>query len=129
MIGSGRQIAVYTFGEPVDIRKSFKTFSALVVGLGRDVLSGHFFLFVNFVRHNACTPPKLFRGLRQCRLQSRSLVFSDCQEHCMHDMQRPVLGVAAPASEGESVHAQDTIDRMAARSLVNTIRFVAGCTI
>ena len=31
MISSGRQIAVYAFGEPVDMRKSFNTLSALVV--------------------------------------------------------------------------------------------------
>jgi hypothetical protein len=29
---------VYAFGEPVDMRKSFNTRSALVVGLGREVL-------------------------------------------------------------------------------------------
>jgi len=34
---SGRQIAVYAFGEPVDMRKSFNTLSALVVALGREV--------------------------------------------------------------------------------------------
>ena len=45
MISDGRQIAVYAFGEPVDMRKSFNTLSALVVELGREVLSGHFFLF------------------------------------------------------------------------------------
>ena len=53
MIGSGRQIAVYAFGEPVDMRKSFNTLSALVVALGRDVLSGHFFLFVSRNRKRA----------------------------------------------------------------------------
>lgn len=46
MISSGRQIAGYALGEPVDKRKSFDTLSALVVALGREVLSGHFFLFV-----------------------------------------------------------------------------------
>ena len=53
MIGSGRQIAVYAFGEPVDMRKSFNTLSALVVALGREVLSGHFFLFVSRDRKRA----------------------------------------------------------------------------
>lgn len=53
MIGSGRQIAVYAYGEPVDMRKSFNTLSALVVGLGKDVLSGHFFLFVSRNRKRA----------------------------------------------------------------------------
>ena len=53
MIGSGRQIAVYAFGEPVDMRKSFNTLSALVVALGKDVLSGHLFLFVSRDRKRA----------------------------------------------------------------------------
>ncbi len=53
MIGSARQIAVYAFGEPVDMRKSFNTLSALVVALGKDVLSGHFFLFVSRDRKRA----------------------------------------------------------------------------
>ncbi len=53
MIGSARQIAVYAFGEPVDMRKSFNTLSALVVTLGKDVLSGHFFLFVSRDRKRA----------------------------------------------------------------------------
>src|SRR6185369_1110988 len=46
-------IAVYAFGEPVDMRKSFNTLSALVVTLGREVLSGHFFLFVSRDRKRA----------------------------------------------------------------------------
>lgn len=53
MIGSARQIAVYAFGEPVDMRKSFNTLSALVAALGKDVLSGHFFLFVSRDRKRA----------------------------------------------------------------------------
>ena len=53
MIGGSRQIAVYAFGEPVDMRKSFNTLSALVVALGKDVLSGHFFLFVSRDRKRA----------------------------------------------------------------------------
>jgi transposase len=53
VIGSARQIAVYAFGEPVDMRKSFNTLSALVVALGKDVLSGHFFLFVSRDRKRA----------------------------------------------------------------------------
>jgi hypothetical protein len=39
VIGPARQIAVYAFGEPVDMRKSFNMPSTLVVGLGRDVLN------------------------------------------------------------------------------------------
>ncbi len=33
MIGSGRQIAMYAFGEPVDVRKSSNTLSALTRGV------------------------------------------------------------------------------------------------
>lgn len=53
MIGSARQIGVYAYGEPVDMRKSFNTLSALVVALGKDVLSGHLFLFVSRDRKRA----------------------------------------------------------------------------
>lgn len=69
MIGSGRQIAVYAFGEPVDMRKSFNTLSALVVGLGRDVLSGHFFLFVSRDRKRAKV--LFFDGTGLCLLAKR----------------------------------------------------------
>ena len=69
MIGSGRQIAVYAFGEPVDMRKSFNTLSALVVGLGRDVLSGHFFLFVSRNRKRAKV--LFFDGTGLCLLAKR----------------------------------------------------------
>ena len=69
MISSGRQIAVYAFGEPVDMRKSFNTLSALVVGLGRDVLSGHFFLFVSRDRKRAKV--LFFDGTGLCLLAKR----------------------------------------------------------
>ena len=69
MIGSGRQIAVYAFGEPVDMRKSFNTLSALVVALGRDVLTGHFFLFVSRDRKRAKV--LFFDGTGLCLLAKR----------------------------------------------------------
>lgn len=54
MIGSTRQIAVYAFGAPTDLRKGFDGLSALVSqGLGRDPLSGDLFVFVNRNRHRA----------------------------------------------------------------------------
>lgn len=54
MIGSTRQISVYAYRAPVDMRKSFDTLAALVMqGLGRDVMSGDMFLFVNRTRRNA----------------------------------------------------------------------------
>jgi len=54
MIGSTRQLTVYAFGAPVDMRKGFDGLSALVTrGLGRDPLSGDLFLFVNRDRQRA----------------------------------------------------------------------------
>jgi transposase len=54
LIGSTRQISVYAYRAPVDMRKSFDALTALVVqGLGRDVLSGDMFLFVNRTRRRA----------------------------------------------------------------------------
>lgn len=54
MIGSTRQIAVYAFGAPADLRKGFDGLSALVSqALGRDPLSGDLFVFVNRSRHRA----------------------------------------------------------------------------
>ena len=54
MIGHARQVAVYACGEIVDMRKSFDTLSALVVGqMKRDVLSGELYLFVSRNRKRA----------------------------------------------------------------------------
>ena len=54
MIGSTRQLSVYAYGAPVDLRKGFDGLSTLVTqGLGRDPLSGDLFLFVNRDRHRA----------------------------------------------------------------------------
>lgn len=54
MIGSTRQIAVYAYGAPADLRKGFDGLSALVSqGLGRDPLSGDLFVFVNRSRQRA----------------------------------------------------------------------------
>ncbi len=51
MIGSTRQVAVYAYGEPVDMRKGYDGLSALVtLGLKRDPLSGDLYLFVNRTR-------------------------------------------------------------------------------
>lgn len=48
MIGSTRQVSVYAFGAPADLRKGFDGLSGLVTGeLGQDPLSGDLFLFVN----------------------------------------------------------------------------------
>ena len=54
MIGSTRQVAVWAYGAPADLRKGFDGLSALVSqGLGRDPLSGDCYLFVNAPRKRA----------------------------------------------------------------------------
>jgi len=54
MIGSTRQVAVYAYAEPTDMRKSFDALSALVTQrLDRDPLSGDLFLFVSRNRKRA----------------------------------------------------------------------------
>jgi transposase len=51
VIGSTRQVRVYAYRKPADMRKSFNTLAALVVeGLGRDVMSGDIFLFIGRTR-------------------------------------------------------------------------------
>jgi transposase len=51
MIGSTRQVGVYAYGAPADLRKGFDGLSGLVTGeLGRNPLSGDLFLFVNRAR-------------------------------------------------------------------------------
>ena len=70
MIGSSRQVTVYAYGEPVDMRKSSNTLSALVVqGLKRDLLSGAAFLFVNKNRKRAKV--LYFDGTGLCVLAKR----------------------------------------------------------
>lgn len=54
MIGSTRQVAVWAFATPVDMRKSFDTLHALVTQeLKRDLLQGDLFLFVGKDRKRA----------------------------------------------------------------------------
>lgn len=54
MIGSTRQLAVYAFGGPIDMRKGFDGLAAVVTQqLSRDPLSGDVFLFVNRTRKRA----------------------------------------------------------------------------
>jgi transposase len=54
MIGSTRQVAVWAYGAPVDLRKGFDGLTALVEGdLDKDPLSGDLYLFVNRGRHLA----------------------------------------------------------------------------
>jgi transposase len=54
MIVSARQVAVFAYAEPVDMRKSFDTLSALVKrGLNQDLFAGSLFLFVSKNRKRA----------------------------------------------------------------------------
>jgi transposase len=47
VIGLGRSVRVFAFGEPVDMRKSFDTLAAVVrEQMKHDVLDGSLFLFV-----------------------------------------------------------------------------------
>lgn len=51
MIGSTRQVGVYAYGAPADLRKGFDGLSGLVSReLGGNPLSGDLFLFVNRAR-------------------------------------------------------------------------------
>jgi transposase len=54
MIGSTRQVRVFAYAAPVDMRKGFEGLSALVrQQLGRDLLLGDLYLFVNAHRKRA----------------------------------------------------------------------------
>jgi transposase len=54
MIGSTRQVTVWAYGAPADLRKGFDGLSALVSqSLGQDPLSGDCYLFVNATRKRA----------------------------------------------------------------------------
>ena len=54
MIGSTRQVTVWAYGAPADLRKGFDGLSALVThSLERDPLSGDCYLFVNATRKRA----------------------------------------------------------------------------
>jgi transposase len=54
VIGSTRQVTVFAFAAPTDMRKSYDTLAALVTHkLGRDVLSGDVFVFVGKTRRRA----------------------------------------------------------------------------
>lgn len=54
MIGSTRQVSVFAFAAPTDMRKSYDTLAALVTQkLGRNVLSGDLFVFVGKTRRRA----------------------------------------------------------------------------
>jgi transposase len=54
MIGSTRQVAVWAYGAPVDLRKGFDGLSGVVSQhLAQDPLSGDCYLFVNATRKRA----------------------------------------------------------------------------
>lgn len=54
MMMSARRQQVWVYGQPCDMRKSFDTLSALVVGaMSRELLSGEYFVFVGKRRKRA----------------------------------------------------------------------------
>jgi len=54
VIGSTRQVVVYAYGAPADMRKGFDGLSALVTNdLGRDLLAGDFYVFTSRTRRRA----------------------------------------------------------------------------
>jgi transposase len=54
VIGSTRQVSVFAFGSPADLRKGFDGLMSLVTReLHRDPLSGDLYLFVNRTRQRA----------------------------------------------------------------------------
>jgi transposase len=54
VIGSTRQVAVYTYCQPCDMRKQYDSLAAVVSqGLGRDPMAGDVFLFVGKDRKRA----------------------------------------------------------------------------
>ena len=70
MIGLPRGLSVFIFDEPVDMRKSFNTLSAIVEGeMKRDVLEGDLFLFVSRNRQRAKV--LYFDGTGLCLLAKR----------------------------------------------------------
>ena len=70
MIGLPRGLAVFIYGEPVDMRKSFNTLSALVAHeMKRDLLEGDLFLFVGRDRKRAKV--LYFDGTGLCLLSKR----------------------------------------------------------
>ncbi len=85
MIGSTRQVTVWAYGAPADLRQGFDGLSALVSqGLARDPLSGDCYLFVNATRKRAKVhllpadrshfPRDVYHGRREGDVQ-RSLAF------------------------------------------------------
>jgi len=79
VIGSTRQVSVYAYTHPTDMRKSFDGLAALVTqGLHRDPLGGDLFLFVSRNRKRAKV--LLFDGTGVCvyakRLEARACRFT-----------------------------------------------------
>ena len=70
MIGSTRNLHVFAYAEPADLRKGFNGLHALVVSeLGRDPLSGDCFPFVNRARTR--TKVLLWDGTGMCIYMKR----------------------------------------------------------
>ena len=70
MIGSTRSISVFAYAKPADLRRSYDgLFSIAKEEMGRDVMSGDLFLFVNKRRNRAKV--LLFDGTGLCIYMKR----------------------------------------------------------
>jgi len=69
MFGLSRKVRVFAYGQPVDMRKSFNTLSALVLELGQDVVAGDAYLFVGKRRRRSKV--LWFDGTGLCLLAKR----------------------------------------------------------
>jgi transposase len=70
LIGTTRAVAVYAYGAPTDMRKSFDTLSELVHReMGRELTRGDVFLFVGRTRRRA--KALYFDGTGLCLLSKR----------------------------------------------------------
>jgi len=82
VIGLGRRVSAFAFAEPVDMRKSFDTLSAIVrEQVDRDVLDGALFLFVG----RDCRRAKVLFWMAPASACSRSVSRTNLSvrdEHC-----------------------------------------------
>jgi len=69
VLGLSRRVRVFAYRSPVDMRKSFNTLSALVLGLGHDIIAGDAFVFVGKSRRRAKV--LWFDGTGLCLLAKR----------------------------------------------------------
>jgi transposase len=69
VLGLSRKLRVFAYGSPTDMRKSFNTLSALVLGMGQELTAGDAFVFVGRGRRRAKV--LWFDGTGLCLLAKR----------------------------------------------------------